>query len=315
MKKEQPSNTEEVDISVVIPVYGCDESLVELYDCLTVTLKSIVVNYEIIFIDDCGPGNPWKVIQHISEEDSKVKGIKLSRNFGQHTAINAGLMESTGEWVVGMDCDLQDRPEMIVNLYNASQKGVEIVYAQRVGRQDSYLKRTTSILFYKVLGYLTETTLDSSVANFGMYHRKVIDAVLSMSEAHKYFPVMVRWVGFSSISIPVLHAKREYGDTAYTYRKLITLSLGIILSFSNKPLRLIVKSGFIISFLSALYALSIVINVFANGAIVAGWSSMMASMWLIAGILMSIIGVVGLYVSKTFDETKSRPTYIVRDKV
>ncbi len=283
-------------MSVVIPVYGCDESLVELHNRLEKTLRSIGKSYEIIFVDDCSNEDSWKIIKEISENDSSVYGLKLSRNFGQHVAITAGLEKSIGDWIVIMDCDLQDKPEEIVKLYETSQKGVDIVFAQRVDRQDSFFKKSVSKLFYRVLGYLTETKLDYSVANFGIYHRKVIDAILSMKEAHKFFPVMVRWVGFS---------------TTYPLRSLIALAFGVMLSFSDKPLRLIVKVGFIVSSVSVIYVLSIVINVLLNGATVAGWSSMMASLWLIFGILMSIVGVVGLYVGRTFDETKSRPVYII----
>ena len=313
MNTFQPLKDKEIDISVIIPVYGCDESLSELCERLTVSLESMVKKYEILLIDDCGVGNTWKIIQNITKRNGSVKGIRLSRNFGQHIAITAGLEESIGSWVVVMDCDLQDKPEEIVKLYEKAQSGVDIVFAQRVDRQDSFFKKSASKLFYRVLGYLTETKLDYSVANFGIYDRKVINAVLSMKEVHKFFPVMVRWVGFSSASIKVSHADRIYGDTTYTLRSLIALSFGVMLSFSDKPLRLIVKFGFIVSFVSAIYALSIVIDVLLNGATVAGWSSMMASLWLIFGILMSIVGVVGLYVGRTFDETKCRPVYIIKD--
>ena len=313
MNTSQPLKDKEIDISVVIPVYGCDKSLPELYERLTVSLESIVKRYEIILIDDCFPGNTWEIIQSIAKRDDSVKGIRLSRNFGQHIAITAGLEESIGSWVVVMDCDLQDKPEEIGKLYEKAQSGVDIVFAQRTDRQDSFFKKSVSKLFYRVLGYLTETKLDYSVANFGIYDRKVINAVLSMKEVHKFFPVMVRWVGFSSISIKVSHAVREYGDTTYTFRSLVALSFGVMLSFSDKPLRLIVKFGFIVSSLSAIYASSIAINVLLNGVTVAGWSSMMASLWLIFGILMSIVGVVGLYVGRTFDESKDRPVYIIKD--
>ena len=311
MNTSQPLKDKEIDISVIIPVYGCDKSLPKLYERLTASLESIVKKYEIILIDDCGPGNTWEIIQSIAKIDGSVKGIRLSRNFGQHIAITAGLEESIGSWVVVMDCDLQDKPEEIVKLYEKAQSGVDIVFAQRVDRQDSFFKKSASKLFYRVLGYLTETKLDYSVANFGIYDRKVINAVLSMKEVHKFFPIMVRWVGFSSASIKVSHADRIYGDTTYTLRSLVALSFGVILSFSDKPLRLIVKSGFIVSFISTIYALFIVVNALSSDIAVVGWSSIMASMWLISGILMSIVGVVGLYVGKTFDETKSRPLYII----
>jgi polyisoprenyl-phosphate glycosyltransferase len=312
MNTFQPLKDKEIDISVIIPVYGCDESLSELCERLTVSLESIVKKYEILLIDDCGVGNTWKIIQNITKRNGSVKGIRLSRNFGQHAAITAGLKESIGNWIVVMDCDLQDKPEEIVRLYEKAQSGVDIVFAQRIDRQDSFFKKSTSKLFYRVLGYLTETKLDYSVANFGIYDRKVINAILSMKEVHKFFPVMVRWVGFSSTSIKVAHADRAYGDTTYTLRSLIALSFGVMLSFSDKPLRLIVKVGFIVSSVSAIYVLSIVINVLLSGTTVVGWSSIMASLWLIFGILMSVAGVVGLYVGRTFDEAKCRPVYIIK---
>jgi len=300
-------------MSVVIPVYGCDESLVKLHNRLEKTLISIGKSYEIIFVDDCSNEDSWKIIKEISENYSSVYGLKLSRNFGQHVAITAGLEKSIGDWIVIMDCDLQDKPEEIVKLYETSQKGVDIVFAQRSNRQDSYSKKMYSKLFYKVLGYLTDTQLDASVANFGIYHRKVIDAVLSMGEVHKYFPIMVRWVGFTTKSIPVSHADRVHGNTTYSLKKLLALSLNTIISFSDKPLRLIIKYGFMVSLLSAIYATSIIVDVVINGSVVAGWSSMMVSLWFIVGMLMSVIGVVGLYVGKTFDEAKSRPIYIIKD--
>jgi polyisoprenyl-phosphate glycosyltransferase len=308
-------HSNKAEISIVIPVYGCDESIIEIYERLVNVLSGIAEKYEIIFIDDCGPGDSWRLIKEISEKDDSVYGIRLSRNFGQHVAITAGLVESTGNWIVVMDCDLQDKPEEIIKLYDAAQSGVDIVYAQRANRQDSFLKKLSSSAFYSVLGYLTDTKLDSSVANYGIYSRQVIDAVLSMNEDHKYFPVMVRWVGFSSISIPVAHDKRVHGETSYTFRKLIALSIGIILSFSDKPLRLIIKSGFVMSFLSACYAVLLVYWAYTNNNNVPGWSSVMVSMWFIGGVLMSIIGVVGAYVGKTFDESKSRPLYIIRSRV
>jgi len=305
---------QKIDISIVVPVYGCDESLLELYNRLTITLKKIVETYEIIFVDDRGHGDPWSIIKDLSNKDEAVVGIKLSRNFGQHVAITAGLDRSVGEWIVVMDCDLQDKPEEIVKLYAAAQKDVDSVFAQRIDRQDSFFKKNFSKLFYKVLGYLTDTKLDASVANFGIYHRKVIDAVLSMREVHRYFPVMVRWVGFTANSIPVSHMDRVHGNTTYSFKKLLSLSLGIIISFSDKPLRLIIKYGFMVALLSAIYAVFIMVNVFINGAPLLGWPSIMVSMWLIAGVLMSIIGVVGLYLGKTFDETKSRPIYIIESE-
>jgi dolichol-phosphate mannosyltransferase len=305
-------NKKKIDISVVVPVYGCDDSLFELCNRLSVTLSEIVEKFEILLVDDCGPGNPWSIIQELSEKNSSVFGIKLSKNFGQHVAIIAGLTQSTGDWVVVIDGDLQDRPEEITKLYEEAKSGVDIVFARRIDRQDSILKKLFSRLFYKVLGYMTDTKLDPSTANFGIFNRKVIDAVLSMTEVHKFFPVMVNWVGFSSTSISVKHEKRTNGETSYNFSKLFGLAVGIIMSFSDKPLRLIIKFGFGVSLISALNALLIIYTYFFKEDIkVSGWASTMVSMWFIGGLLMIIIGVVGLYVGKTFDQTKSRPEYIL----
>ena len=300
-----------VDVSIVIPVYKCNECLIQLCSGISFDSEKISLKYEIILVDDCSPDDSWNTIEGIAKEGKSIYGIRLSRNFGQHIAIVAGLERSIGNRVVVMDCDLQDDPREIKNLYVKAKEGFHIVYAQRVNRRDPMFKVIMSKVFYKILGYLTDTRLDASVSNFGIYHRKVIDAVLSMKEGHKIFSIMVRWVGFSSSSIHVLHASRKYGKSSYSFRNLIKMSIGIVTSFSDKPLRLMIKIGFMVAFISGVYALFLIYNGVINQVDVYGWSSVMVSMWFIGGVLMSIIGVVGLYVGRTFDEVKSRPVFIL----
>ena len=300
-----------VDVSIVIPVYKCNECLIQLCSGISFELEKISLKYEIILVDDCSPDDSWNTIEGIAKEGKSIYGIRLSRNFGQHIAIVAGLERSIGNRVVVMDCDLQDDPREIKNLYVKAKEGFHIVYAQRVNRRDPMFKVIMSKVFYKILGYLTDTRLDASVSNFGIYHRKVIDAVLSMKEGHKIFSIMVRWVGFSSSSIHVLHASRKYGKSSYSFRNLIKMSIGIVTSFSDKPLRLMIKIGFMVAFISGVYALFLIYNGVINQVDVYGWARVMVSMWFIGGVLMSIIGVVGLYVGKTFDEVKSRPVFIL----
>ena len=300
-----------VDVSIVIPVYKCNECLIQLCSGISFELEKISLKYEIILVDDCSPDDSWNTIEGIAKEGKSIYGIRLSRNFGQHIAIVAGLERSIGNRVVVMDCDLQDDPREIKNLYVKAKEGFHIVYAQRVNRRDPMFKVIMSKVFYKILGYLTDTRLDASVSNFGIYHRKVIDAVLSMKEGHKIFSIMVRWVGFSSSSIHVLHASRKYGKSSYSFRNLIKMSIGIVTSFSDKPLRLMIKIGFMVAFISGVYALFLIYNGVINQVDVYGWSRVMGSMWFIGGVLMSISGVVGLYVGKTFDEVKSRPVFIL----
>lgn len=240
-----------------------------------------------------------------------VKGINLSRNFGQHYAITAGLHCAKGDYVVVMDCDLQDRPEEIPNLYNKAREGYDSVFAQRIHREDNWFKRTSSKLFYSVFSYLTDTRQDASVANFGIYRRCVIDAILSMGDRFRYFPTQVQWVGFRKAYLPVRHAGRAEGKSSYNFGRLIRLALDTIISFSDKPMRLMVKFGFVITLLSILIAIGYLIRFLLGDIVVLGYTSLILSVWAIAGIIISLLGVVGLYIGKMFDTVKHRPTFIV----
>jgi len=302
-------------ISVVVPVYGCRSALVQLVERVNSVLSELVPIYEIILVEDGCPTYSWEEIELLARNSPFVKGIKLSRNFGQHEAITAGLKHARGEWVVVMDCDLQDSPEEIPRLFNKTFEGYDIVFARRINRQDSFLKKMSSRLFYSVLGYLTDTKLDATVANFGIYSRHAIRAVLTMKESLRYFPVMIRWVGFSSTGIDVGHNESDDGRTSYSWRKLLMLALGVMISFSDKPLRIIVEIGFWMSLLSAISAVIVVIKVAAGLVLVQGWASVMVSLWFIGGLLMMMLGVVGVYLGKVFEEVKGRPIYVIEKVV
>ncbi|MGQ9847944.1 MAG: glycosyltransferase family 2 protein [Bacteroidales bacterium] len=302
-----------IDVSIVIPVYKCSESLSILYHRIISALNELEIKYEIIFVYDGGPFKDWEVIAELAENNSNVVGIELSRNFGQHKAITAGLHYSKGKWIVVMDCDLQDNPNDIVKLYQkAISEDVDIVFAKRKFRNDSFLKKLFSKLFYKTLEYLSETNQDHTIGNFGIYNRKVIDAILSMGDSIRILPLMVRWVGFKSTSIDVIHEKRECGKTSYSIKKLIHLALDIILSFSDKLLRITVKVGLFISLLSVLFTIITIIRYFNGSISQLGYTSIIISIWFFSGLVIAILGMVGLYVGKTFEQTKDRPMYIIR---
>jgi dolichol-phosphate mannosyltransferase len=301
-------------ISIVSPVYGCKTCLYELYFRLKETLEKITSDFEIILVNDASPDGAWETIVELANKDRRVKGINFSRNFGQHYAITAGLEYCSGEWTIVMDCDLQDQPEEIIKLYNKTKEGTQIVFAQRVKRKDSWLKRTYSKLFYAILGYLTNTIQDPAIANFGIYHKNVIDSIRKMGDYHKYFPTMVRWVGFKYTKMPVSHALRDSGHSAYSFKKSIRLAVDIILSFSDKPLRLTVKFGFLISCMAVVFAIYNLILFFDNKILVPGYTSLIISVWFLSGLTIMVLGVVGLYIGKTFDKVKGRPSYIVMDK-
>jgi len=314
LRKVKIRSTVEVILSVVVPVYGCKTCLYELFFRLKDTLEKITPDFEIILVNDASPDSAWEVIEDLAKKDKRVKGIDLSRNFGQHYAITAGLDHCMGEWVVVMDCDLQDQPEEIIKLYNEAINGYQIVFAQRIKRKDKLLKRVTSRLFYSILGYLTNTNQDPTIANFGIYHKKVIDSIRNMGDYHRYFPTMVRWVGFEHTKICVSHAERVDGHTSYSLKMLTRLSVDIILSFSDKPLRLTVKFGFIMSCLSLIFALYNLILFFNNKILVPGYTSLIISVWFLSGLIITLLGVVGLYIGKTFDSVKGRPTYFIMRK-
>jgi len=314
MDKQAKKSTREdkVHISVVTPVYGHQLNLNELFTRLRDTLIRITEDFEIIMVNDASPDNAWEVIKNLATKDPRVKGIDLSRNFGQHHAITAGLDCACGEWIVVMDCDLQDKPEEIEKLYQTAQGGYDIVLGQRTKRKDSFLKKIFSRLFYGVLRYLSDIDHDPSIANFGIYSRKVIDSVILYKEQFRSFGIFVHLVGFRKTCIPVEHAARTVGKSSYPFRKKWDLAIDSIVANSNKSLRLSIKFGFMVFALSITYAGWIVVRFISHGIGVTGWTSIMVSIYLISGLLFMNIGFLGLYLGKVFEETKKRPLYIIR---
>ena len=302
-------------LSVISPIYKGEKMLDELVSRIETSVETFTKDYEIILVNDCSPDDSWNRIKEICAKDKKVKGVNLSRNFGQHYAITAGLTESTGEWVVVMDCDLQDRPEEIPNLYQKAQEGYDTVLAQRIERKDGYFKRLSSILFSATFAFLTDQEQDKTVGNFGIYHRQVINAVLSMGDSVRWFPLMVKWVGFNIAYMPVEHAERAEGKSSYSFRRLFSVASDNMIAFSNKPLRLMLQFGFFVVVISVLVALFYLGRYISGGIAVDGFTTMVLSMWILGGIIIMMIGMTGIYIGKTFDKTKGRPIYIIRDKL
>lgn len=297
--------------SFISPVYQAEALLVELVRRLVAAGEALGSGFEIVLVDDRSADGSWARIQELAAQDARVRGLRLSRNFGQHRAITAGLEQCRGEWVVVLDCDLQDRPEEIPALYARAQQGYDLVFARRRQRQDAWLKRLGSRWFYRLLSYLTDTPQDPAVGNFGIYNRKVISAVLAMREGIRYFPTMVRWVGFRAATVDVAHAGRAAGASSYDWNRMTNLALDVVLAYSDKPLRLAVKLGLAISGLAFLM-LPVTLWRYLSGRIwEPGYASLIMSIWFFSGMLLSGLGVVGLYVGKTFEQVKNRPIYLV----
>ena len=302
-------------ISIVSPVYRGEKMVAELVRRNVESVSTISNDYEIILVNDSSPDNSWGEIVKQCELNPKVKGINLSRNFGQHYAITAGLHYAKGDWVVVMDCDLQDRPEEMPNLYRKAMEGYDIVYARRVVKHVGWWKRFSSVAFHAVFDWLSGVKTDPTVANFGIFKQKVIAEYNEIPQQARSFGSIVGVLGFKTGFVDVEQDESARGGSSYTLRKLLKHSFNIIVSSTNKPLRMAVGLGFgmaTVSFLLALY------NVIAKiiGIIhVSGYTTTVFSIWFVGGLLLFVMGVLGLYVGKIFDQVKGYPLYVVRDEV
>lgn len=298
-------------LSVVIPVYKAEGCLDELYRRLVAAIEAVTRDFEIVLVEDCGGDRSWDIIRALAAADPRVKGLQFSRNFGQHYGITAGLDVAEGDWVVVMDCDLQDRPEEIPRLYAKAQEGYDVVLARRGRRADSGLKRLGSWLFYRIFSYLADTDYDGDAGNFRIISRKVVLACRSMREQLRFFGGLINWMGFPTASIEVTHAERHEGRSTYTFGKLWRLASETIIAYSDKPLRIAIRFGFLMSFFAFAGGVFILVRSYLHGSPVVGWPSLFVSLYFIGGIIISILGIIGIYLGKTFEETKKRPLYIV----
>ena len=301
-------------ISVVSPVYRAQEIVPLLVEQIRGELKKITNNYEIILVEDGSPDASWEAVVNEAKKNHDLKAIKLSRNYGQHYAITAGLDHAKGDWVVVMDCDLEDKPSEIIKLYKKAIEGYDVVLARRELRQDKSTKKFSSWLFYKTLSYLTGTKQDPSIANFGIYSQKVVKAVCSLREPIRYFPTMILWVGFKRTAINVAHGAREIGGTSYNFKKLLRLALDIILANSDKPIKLTIKLGFAVALIAFAFGLITLLRYFTGSIIVLGYTSLLISIWFLAGLILMVLGVIGLYLGKTFEGVRL-PIYIINELI
>lgn len=300
-----------MQLSIVIPVYKAEDCLDQLYLRLKNTLEEMNLSFEIILVEDVGGDKSWDIIQQLASTDNRVKGIQLSRNFGQHYCITAGLDYCQGEWVIVMDCDLQDRPEEIPRLYQMAQQGYDVVLARRSKRKDSWLKRLSSRMYNVIFRFFTNMDYDSEVGNFRIISKKVVANYRLFHEQLRSFGGIIQWLGFTTASIIVQHDPRFAGKSSYSFNKLVKLALETIIAYSDKPLRLAVGFGFFMTSLAFLIGVFISIHAISHGLRIIGWSSLMVSIYFLGGIIITILGIIGIYLGKCFDEAKKRPLYII----
>lgn len=303
-------------LSIVSPIYRAENIAARLVEAIEDAARKITPDYEIILVEDGSPDNSWAAIESIAMANKKVKAIKLSRNFGQHYAITAGLDIAKGEWVVVMDCDLQDNPEEIPNmLRTANEHNAKIVLGQRLERNDQFFKVWFSRIFYYFLSYLSGAKWDPTVANFGLYHQTVVRSISQLREPIRFFPSMVKWAGFKSVNMPVAHQARDEGASNYNLKKRLKLALDIILVNSDKPLRIIVKFGLMVSLMAAIIGIVFVTKYLSGQILVLGYTSLMISIWFVGGMIFMILGIIGLYIGKIFEAAKQRPIYVIEQQI
>nr|WP_315402257.1 glycosyltransferase family 2 protein [uncultured Duganella sp.] len=299
-------------ISVVIPVYKAEKILDELYRRLRAALEPVSPHFELVLVEDCGGDRSWEVIERLAAADPRVVGLQFSRNFGQHYGITAGLDHCRGDWVVVMDCDLQDAPEEIPRLYAKAREGYDVVLALRGQRQDPPLKRLTSWLFYRVFSYLADIDIDGDSGNFRIMSRQVVDNFGRMREQLRFFGGHVQWLGFTTTGVQVRHAERAEGKSTYTFAKLCKLAADTVLAYSDKPLRLAASLGLGMAGVSFAFGGWLLARALLQGTAIPGWSSLIVSLYFIGGLIIGILGILGIYLGKTFDEVKRRPLYVLR---
>jgi dolichol-phosphate mannosyltransferase len=302
-------------ISVVVPCFQAQSTLKELCERLEHSISEITPDFEIILVDDGSIDSTWEVISQIAIQNQQIQGIKLSRNFGQHNAITAGLCKSRGEWVVVMDCDLQDKPEEIINFYNKSQEGFHVVVGIRNARKDSFSKRVSSIVFYSLFQKLTGSKFDKRMGNFGIYSRIVIESILELKEQHRSFGLLAMWVGFSRTEINVNHDARPSGDSNYKFGQRASLALNSIVSHTNRLLHLSILLGLLIAGTAMILVALLIVRFLFFGITTEGWTSLIISIYFTSGISLAAVGLLGVYVGKVFNETKARPFYIIEKQI
>lgn len=302
-------------ISVVSPIYKAEKIVHELVRRIVVNLELITDDYEIILVCDGSPDNSWLAVKEECIKNKKVIGVNLSRNFGQHYALSAGLSKAKGEWVYVMDCDLQDRPEEFANLLKcATDNNYDYVVARRVGRKDGFFKRMSSTTYNYVYEKLSGMHTDKSLANYGIYNRRVIVAFNEMQDVSRSFQSLLAYVGFKAGTLDVEHSERYEGKSSYSWSKLFRLSADIILSNSNKPLKLSVQLGGLMT----LFAIGLILYnliIYFTGDVTPGFSSTIISIWLVGGIIVFIMGIIGLYIDKIFNQVKARPIFIIAETI
>jgi glycosyltransferase involved in cell wall biosynthesis len=299
-----------VELSVVVPVYRCAECLAALHERLVRTLETSVPSFELVFVDDRSPDASWEFLSDLAARDERVRAIRLSRNFGQHAAITAGLAETSGRWIVVMDCDLQDPPEEIPRLLEKAAMGYEIVLSKRVGRRHSRLRRVVGRAYFRIRNFFMRMDMSTEYSSLSLLSRKVVNAFLTVNDRDRQYMLIVHWLGFERGEIEFEHAERAAGKSSYTLRQLFQVGIEGFFFETTILLRWIVYVGFAVALAGMLLAAWFVVAYFLFDPY-PGWTSVAVLLLVVGGFIITSLGVTGLYIGKIFGQVKERPLYVV----
>ena len=301
--------------SVVVPLLDEEQVLPALVERLTGVLEGLDGPWEIVLVDDGSKDGTYGLAVELHTRDERIKVVRLSRNFGHQVALSAGLDVAAGEAVITMDGDLQHPPEVIPELVAAWEAGNDIVYGVMEERHgETWFKALTARAFYRVLGRMSDIDVPQAAGDFRLVDRQALAAFRAMRESNRYLRGMFSWIGFQQTGISYSSPPRAAGRSKYTPRKMMRLATDAIIGFSDRPLRQALNVGFVVSALSIAFGLSAVVVKLAGGFSVPGWASLMVLFGVVGGIQLIVLGVIGEYVGRIYDEVKQRPLYLVRER-
>ena len=303
-----------MEISVIIPVYNEEDNIYKLHERLKSVMEQLEVAYEMIFINDGSKDNSMPMIRALSKQHSEVRFIDFSRNFGHQVAVTAGLDKSNGKAVVIIDADLQDPPELIIDMYNKMKEGFQVVYAKRKQRKgESLFKLWTAKIFYRLLSKITSISIPVDTGDFRIMDRKIVEILKEMPEKNKYLRGQISWIGFNQTFVEYERQERLAGETGYTFSKMLRFALDGITGFSDLPLKIVTYFGFLVSFFAFIMMLYALYARFIVKHYEPGWASLMVVILFIGGVQMIAVGIIGEYLSRMNNNIRNRPLYIIRD--
>jgi len=309
----QRSVKDRLRISLVVPVYNEADNIEAFFARAVASLETLQANWEIVFVNDGSKDQTLMLLLQLREQDSRVRIVDLSRNFGKEIALTAGLMHASGEVVVSTDADLQHPPELIPEMVEAWRSGADVVFATRVNRRSGgWLTRLSAKLFYRVLGMVGEVPNHDKIGDFCLLDRRVVDVLNQLPEHNRFMKGLFAWAGYEHAFVPYEQETRRLGVTNWNYWHLWNLAMEGITSFSTFPLRVWTYVGFVLAFLSIVYALYTVAQTIIYGVITPGYSSIIVAVLFIGGVQLISLGVIGEYIGRIFSEVKARPLYLVR---